>query len=249
MHDHTDCTDSHCSRLFNLCENSCINGQEPPTDPEEAPANSQPFTSQATTELGSVAPTPVNACPDIICTPTTTVHTVTVPTNIICSTTRQSSCIPTSNILPTTTKIQEIPTNVTHTITITCPQSTAGLVTTTVTQGTVQSKSCNTFNSTEIILTTVDNVSTVQQSCTPKLPQYTTQPVKSNSSIASLDLEACSCSESSVPAKGTDPSPNATSALGALLGISMVLLALVTAGWVWTCWAFKKRGGITKLNK
>ena len=31
-------------------------------------------------------------------------------------------------------------------------------------------------------------------------------------------------------------------ALGALLGLAVVVLAIVITGWVWTCWIMKKRG-------
>ena len=33
--------------------------------------------------------------------------------------------------------------------------------------------------------------------------------------------------------------------LGALIGLLVVLLALVTIGWIWTCWTIKRRARIT----
>ena len=33
-------------------------------------------------------------------------------------------------------------------------------------------------------------------------------------------------------------------ALGALLGLVVVVLAVVITGWVWTCWIVKKQGGM-----
>ena len=33
-------------------------------------------------------------------------------------------------------------------------------------------------------------------------------------------------------------------ALGALLGLVVVVLAVVITGWVWTCWIMKKKGGM-----
>ena len=35
-----------------------------------------------------------------------------------------------------------------------------------------------------------------------------------------------------------------TQALGALLGLVVIVLVVVVTGWVWTCWIMKKRGGI-----
>ena len=43
---------------------------------------------------------------------------------------------------------------------------------------------------------------------------------------------------------GGGSSSASTTALGILLGIFVVLLVLVTIGWVWTCWIMKKRGGM-----
>ena len=34
---------------------------------------------------------------------------------------------------------------------------------------------------------------------------------------------------------------NAILALGAMVGLLLILLAAVTAGWLWTCWVIKKR--------
>ena len=42
---------------------------------------------------------------------------------------------------------------------------------------------------------------------------------------------------------------SAVSALGALLGMFTVLLAIVTAGWIWTCWIVKKRGRMVVNSK
>ena len=40
-----------------------------------------------------------------------------------------------------------------------------------------------------------------------------------------------------------------TAILGALLGLSVVLLAVVTTGWVWTCWTMKKRENSMAQNR
>ena len=37
--------------------------------------------------------------------------------------------------------------------------------------------------------------------------------------------------------------------LGALMGLLVVLLALVTTGWIWTCWITKKRARITTNSR
>ena len=90
--------------------------------------------------------------------------------------------------------------------------------------------------------------STVRAPCMPtpiskesKSCNFTTKTIVSTvqpPSVSVQDVKVCSSTESS--------------ALGALLGISTVLLALVTAGWIWTCWIVKKRGRMvvnSKLNK
>ena len=38
-----------------------------------------------------------------------------------------------------------------------------------------------------------------------------------------------------------------SSSLGALFGLAIVALAIVTTGWVWSCWIMKKRAGM-KVN-
>ena len=38
---------------------------------------------------------------------------------------------------------------------------------------------------------------------------------------------------------------NAITALGVLVGLLLLLLAVVTAGWMWTCWTMNYRGGTT----
>ena len=36
--------------------------------------------------------------------------------------------------------------------------------------------------------------------------------------------------------------------LGTLVGLLVVLLAIVTMGWMWTCWIMRKRASITTIN-
>lgn len=225
MHDYIDCTGHGCSRLFHLYESQ---GQstapvEPPTDPLPYPHT-----------------------PSI---PTTTTATVTECTNNTASTVvSQSSCNTTNIILPTTTILQEI--TITHITTpvwlttwTTCQQNTTELVATTMTTGPEPpiNEFCTPTISTKFIATTVLSP---PQSCTSELSQFTPTP-KFKSLAASLALKPCTYSNPGVPAQGTD----ATSALGALLGISTVLLTLVTAGLVWTCWTTRKKGGITINSK
>ena len=37
-------------------------------------------------------------------------------------------------------------------------------------------------------------------------------------------------------------------ALGSLTGLSIVVLALVIIGWVWTCWSIKKKRGMGHMT-
>ena len=72
------------------------------------------------------------------------------------------------------------------------------------------------------------------QSCAP---QFTTTPKLNitKSPTTSLGLESCSGNKPGVSTQGNGSS-NTISALDALLGLSLLLLALVSIGWVWTCW-------------
>ena len=254
MTDHcdADCTGEMCSRLFNLCENICFNeGQEAPTAPACPSINPMRSKSPVATELASLTPTPVT---NITHTPAIFTVTITVSTNVNTFVISQSSCITTSTVLPTytTTRIKEMPTTTTLTTTTTtwtpCPQSTIKL---TVTQESSLNKSCETFTSIKSTTTTV--LSLVYLSCTPSPPQLATPPDKTNAFTTSPALGTGSCIQPGACIPGhRASSSNATSALGALLGISLVLLALVTAGWAWTCWTVRKRRGMiinSKLNK
>ena len=164
----------------------------------------------------------------------------------------QSSCNTTNVILPTKTIIQETQTTVTLITTpttwTTCQWNTTELMDTTKTRGPEppENKFCIPITSTKFIATTVLSP---PQSCAPEPSPFTTTP-KFKAPTASLALEPWTCSKPNV-ADQRIGSSNATSALGGLLGISLVLLALVTAGWVWTCWTIRKKRGMTinsKLN-
>ena len=243
MTDHcdADCTGEMCSRLFNLCENICFNeGQEAPTAPAHPSINPMPSNSPAATELASLTPTPVT---NITHTPAIFTVTITVSTNVNTFVISQSSCITTSTVLPTytTTRIKEMPTTTTLTTTTTiwtpCPQNTIKLD---VTQEPSPNKSCETFTSIKSTTTTV--LSPVYLSCTPSPPQLATPPDKTNASTTSPALGAGPCIQQTegVPAQGAS-STNATSALGALLGLGLVLLVLVITGWMWTCWTGNRK--------
>ena len=246
MHDHIDCTGDGCSREFNLCRNRCTNDrQERSTEPPTVPF------SKATTD--SIMTIPVNACPtNTSCTPITITITTTVSPSNTASTIGQSSFNITSVIRSTITKIQEIPFTIVHTTTpttwTTCPQNTIELMTTTTIRPELsESMPCTPIISTKFIATTVLSP---LQSCTPEVSQFTTMPKLNITkfSTISLVLESCSCNKPGVPAQGTGLSVT-ISALGCLLGLSLVFLALVTAGWVWTCWTVRKRGGMTINSK
>ena len=153
--------------------------------------------------------TPVNACPS---------YTPYIPPTVFL--TRFVT------ISVTVTLAVAITLMTTTTTTAPCSESTAGLLTTTVTEGPFQSIS--------LVITPT------QSSCAPNLPQFASQQTDS--------ITLAWYSEPDAPAQG--PSSNATSALGALLGICMAVLALVTVEWVWTCWTNRKKilSGNTSQN-
>ena len=65
----------------------------------------------------------------------------------------------------------------------------------------------------------------------------------------------CSCSrsvqeydtQSRQNGSKTDSTRQFSSGLGALVGILVVALVIVSTGWIWTCWTMKKKGGM-KVN-
>ena len=80
---------------------------------------------------------------------------------------------------------------------------------------TLKSVNCTSHN------TSATNISTMS---TQPSAEMTTHPI------------LCKCQEAgSVASIG----------LGALVGLLVVLLALVTIGWIWTCWTIKRRARIT----
>ena len=111
------------------------------------------------------------------------------------------------------------------------------------TSSAIRQRPCVTSTLTKLITITV--LSPVQSTHAPRPPQFTPVPYMNNSSGSS---GACSCSKLGVPAQGAGLS-NATFTLGALLGICMVVLAFVTVGWVWTCWAISRKGKSEKVSQ
>jgi hypothetical protein len=70
--------------------------------------------------------------------------------------------------------------------------------------------------------------------------------------ITSVTMVPCS---STVPTDNTQQQnesiinqSQSSQALGALLGLVVVVLAIVITGWVWTCWVMKKRGGMKIIS-
>ena len=244
---YTDCMNEPqgCSRTFNLCGGICNNirqdqSAEPPTVP-----NPQAKTDSAM----------IDACPtNTSCTPITIITTTTVSPNSTASIIGQNCSNVTSVILYTITMTQEMTLIITHTTTPTpwttqCPQTTTELMTTTTTKKSEESESmpCTSITSTKFIATTVLSLI---QSCAP---QFTTSPKLNitKSPTTSLGSKFCSGNKLDVPTQ-RNCSSSTTSALGALLGLSLVLLALVSIGWVWTCWTARKRGEVninSKTNK
>ena len=189
----------------------------------------------------NISPTNTSCTPITITSCTTTAK---VSPDSTASTIEHSYFNVTSVIISTITTTQEMTHILTHTTTLwttQCPQTTTELMTTTTTNESEVSENmpCTPITSTKFIATTV--LSPIQ-SCAP---QFTKSP------STSYGLESSSGNKLGVPTQG-NASSSTTSALGALLGLSLVLLALVSIGWVWTCWTARKRGEVninSKTNK
>ena len=110
------------------------------------------------------------------------------------------------------------------------------------------------FNVTSTVLSTITKTqektliithTTTPTPWTTQCPQTTTELMITTTTNESKVSE-------STPTQGNGSS-STISALGALLVFSLVLLALVTTGWVWTCWTARKReaniNSRTKTNK
>ena len=228
--------DEDCSRTFNLCGSICTTVRQDQSI--ELPTAPNP---QAKTD--SVMMKPINACPtNTSCTPITITSCTTVSANSTVSTIEQSCFKVTSVTISTVATVtQEKTLTITHIITpipwtTQCPQITTELMTTTTTNE-KENMPCTPITSTKFIATTV---LPPLQSCAP---QFTTTPMLNitKSSTTSFGLESYSGNKSGNMLTQRNGLSNTISALGALLGFSLVLLALVTTGWVWTCWTARKR--------
>ena len=92
--------------------------------------------------------------------------------------------------------------------------------------------------------TTVTILSTVWSACS-QYSAITPTTTTNKAPTITLDTTTVTTSESChQPAMTGGSSSSASTALGILLGIFMVLLVLVTIGWVWTCWSMKRQGGM-----
>ena len=145
--------------------------------------------------------------------------------------------VTTSSLFTTTSIIHTDLTTITPTSTIT---STITLATTIH-----KTRACNqgpsTDNSCKLFTFKLATKTVLSPSCTHTVQQCVTLSDKVNSTDVSLTL-------------GTDSrlGNDAISALSALLGMSIVVLTIVTAGWIWTCWRLRKRGGMeinSKINR
>ena len=117
------------------------------------------------------------------------------------------------------------------------------LVIPTMTQKLSQNKSSTHVTS---IATTVPSSIYLSWTSTPS--QLATSSGKINTSAT---MDAGPCGKPGEPTQETGLSITA-STLGGLLGLSLVLLALVTTGWIWMCWTVSNRGGMminSKQNK
>ena len=69
--------------------------------------------------------------------------------------------------------------------------------------------------------------------------------------MSSIENQLCSCTNlahghdtQSLQAECNTKTHVLSSGLGAVLGLVVVALAVVTFGWVWTCWTMRKKEGI-----
>ena len=174
----------------------------------------------------------------------TTTITETVSTSSPCTTT--NIIHPDVTVTPTST--------ITSTITLTtatfksgvsnrCLQQTTqpNTGTSKVNQGPSTKNSYKPLASLQLVTRTV-----LSPPCSSKVHQCVTSSDKEDSVTASLSLgTAPACSNSGL-------GNSAILALSGLLGTSIVVLILVTAGWIWTCWRLRKRGGMetnSKINR
>ena len=88
---------------------------------------------------------------------------------------------------------------------------------------------------------------------------YPTTPPTIGSSTSTTDYPTCQCpnvatSNINEPKSNTGPSQTSkvnkerdslTISLGVLVGILVILLVVVTSGWVWTCWTMKRNKATT----
>ena len=247
--------DEGCSRTFNLCGSIyklCTTVRQDQSTELPTVPTPQARTDSVMMKPNNVSPTNISCTPIITITSCTTTATVSPDSTV--STIEQNYFKVTSVILATITETVtvRVPLIITHTISIIvptqCPQTTTELMATTITNER-ESIPCTPITSTKFIATTV---LPPLQSCAP---QFTTTPKLNitKSPTTSLGLESCLGNKPGVclQAQGNGSS-NTTSALGALLGLSLVLLALVSIGWVWACWTARKRGEVninSKTNK
>ena len=108
-------------------------------------------------------------------------------------------------------------------------------------------------------LTTTILTTTTQTSCSPStftnktVTKWLKPTVSCNlispttNYVSTVTVRLPRQADTKLPTEKKICSSSASSALGALMGIFMVLLILVTTGWMWTCWSLKKRREI-KIN-
>ena len=117
---------------------------------------------------------------------------------------------------------------------------TTDLVTmpTTCTTATTPTQPCPTITTTNKIVTITTNLGpTVCPGDEASISQ-TDAPVQSRPTSTRITT-----STATVTVSRTYTATTPLAVLGALLGLSVVLLAVVITGWVWTCWTMKKREG------
>ena len=166
-----------------------------------------------------------------------------------------------------------VPTNTSYDLATTMANATAHMLNTTVNPTACQCLGTPTpaiipctriastvkFTATETSYTTVKDfvtiTSTVRAPCTPtptsRESRSCSLTTKTIIIVSTAQQSSASLTQMHVDQIQEDKvcSLSAVSALGALLGMFTVLLAIVTAGWIWTCWIVKKRGRMVVNSK
>ena len=238
----SDCMDEGCTKQFSLTElNANANTQTTysslkPTDSPTTPDG--PIVSEMSTPPDCSDCLKLSNCltlPEYQTVPTCPAQSVSVTQT---ATNDYKNCTPCQSATTWTrcSTTTELTTIVIETVS-----------TSTITLSTVSTEDNTATQSTAVLSSTI----TTCTKCPLNMPITSTSTIWTHiePTIVTSIVTTASIDESSEKTISTGCSSSPLIALGALLGIFMVLLVLVTAGWVWTCWTMKKRGGMKLTSR